>query len=72
MQEACRKPKGFITRNFRQFTFSNLFFSSEGEFKTSATSEMELFVALADRGKPLAQVTWRSIQDITAVLDTLS
>ena len=48
MQEARRKPEGLIAWHFRHFAFLRVFYSSEGESKTSATYEMELFVALAN------------------------
>ena len=47
MQEAHRKPEGIISKHFRHFAFSRVFFSSEGECKT-ATSEVEIFVALGN------------------------
>ena len=47
MQEACTKPEGLITGH-RHFAFSRISFSSEGEYKTAATYDMELFVALAN------------------------
>ena len=40
MEEACRKPEGFITWHLRYFAFSRVFFSSEGESKTPAAYEM--------------------------------
>ena len=48
MQEAHKKPDGLITKNLRHFAFSRVLFRSERESKTQATSEMELFVALAN------------------------
>ena len=60
MQEACTKPEGLITGH-RHFAFSRISFSSEGEYKTAATYDMELFVALANVWKPFAQETWMSI-----------
>ena len=65
MQEAREKPDGLITKNLRYFAFSRVFFRSEIESKTPATSETGLFVALAKGWKLLAQVTWRSIQDMS-------
>ena len=48
MQEARRKPEGLIAWHFRHFAFLRVFYSSEGESKTSGTYEMELFVELAN------------------------
>ena len=47
MQKAREKPEGLITWHHRHFAFSKVSFSSEGESKTPATSEMELFVTSA-------------------------
>ena len=65
MQEARKKLDVFITKYLRHFAFSRVFFVSEYKFKAPATSETEIFVTLANGSKPLAQITWRSIQDIS-------
>ena len=56
--------------NVGHFAFSRVFFSSQGESKTPATSETELFVTFVNKWKLLAHVTWCFIQDITEVLYT--
>ena len=42
--EQCRRPAKYL----RHFAFTRVFFRSESEFKTSATSGTEPFVTLAN------------------------
>ena len=48
MQQARKKPDGFIPKNLRHFAFSRVFFRSESESKFPTTSEKKLFVTLAN------------------------
>ena len=43
-----QKTDGLITKNFRYFAFSRVFFRSESKPKTPAISETEFFVTLAN------------------------
>ena len=43
-----QKTDGLITKNFRYFAFSRVFFRSESKSKTPAISETEFFVTLAN------------------------
>ena len=48
-------------------TQNNLF---QGTFKTAATSNMEHFVIIVNGFQPLTIITYNSILDVAAVLDT--
>ena len=48
MQEFLKKRTVLSPRTLRHFAFSRVFFTSESESKTPATSQMKLFVTLAN------------------------
>ena len=61
MQEARRKPEGLIAWHFRHFAFLRVFYSSEGESKTSGTYEMELFCGISQHNGHLTILTWKNL-----------